>query len=138
MERNWNGRIEHLFILEEPRAGSLPEARIQGQLDGLQECLGQIAADHLHYIDCGNISAVSMTGVVEMLQKVPDSHHIAILSFNDEAAYGALQAARKSDREADVVIIGQGADRLIHEELRNPSSCLIGSTAYMPERYGEN
>ena len=34
---SWNGRIDQLLVLEEPRAGSLPEARIQGQLDGLQE-----------------------------------------------------------------------------------------------------
>ncbi len=137
VEQNWNGRIDHLFILEEPRAGSLPEARIQGQLDGLQDYLGQIPVDQLHYIDCGNVSAVSETGVVERLQTMPDCHHIAIISFNDEAAYGALQAARKNAREADVVIVGQGADRLIHSELRNPNSRLIGSTAYMPERYGE-
>jgi ribose transport system substrate-binding protein len=137
VRREWHGRIDHLFVLEEPRAGSLPEARVQGQLDGLQECLGQVPGDQVHYIDCGNTSAISEAGVAEMLQRMPDGRHIAIISFNDEAAYGALQAARKSDRESDVVIVGQGADRLIHGELRNPESRLIGSTAYMPERYGE-
>jgi ribose transport system substrate-binding protein len=133
----WNGRIDHLIVLEEPRAGSLPEARIQGQLDGLQEILGQIPAEQLHYIDCGNTSTISETGVAKHLQNMSECHHIAIISFNDEAAFGALQAARKSNRESDVVIVGQGADRLVHRELRDPESRLIGSTAYMPERYGE-
>ncbi|MCB8968884.1 MAG: substrate-binding domain-containing protein [Ardenticatenaceae bacterium] len=132
----WNGRIDHLLVLEEPRAGSLPEARIQGQLDGLQEVLHQLPA-MVHHIDCGNTSAISETGVTELLHRVPDSHHIAVISFNDEAAFGALQAARKANRESDIVIVGQGADRLVHEEIRNPQSRLIGSTAYMPERYGE-
>jgi ribose transport system substrate-binding protein len=68
---------------------------------------------------------------------MPDSRHIAIISFNDEAAFGALQAARKAKREPDVVIVGQGADRLVRKEIRDPQSRLIGSTAYMPERYGE-
>jgi ribose transport system substrate-binding protein len=68
---------------------------------------------------------------------MPDSRHIAIISFNDEAAFGALQAARKARREADVAIVGQGADRLIRKEIRDSQSRLIGSTAYMPERYGE-
>ena len=68
---------------------------------------------------------------------LPDCHHIAIVAFNDEAAFGALQAARKVNREQDVVIVGQGAERLVHTELRDPESRLIGSTAYMPERYGE-
>lgn len=133
----WNGRIDHLLVLEEPRAGSLPEARIQGQLDGLQEIVDQLSAEHIQHIDCGNTSAISEKGVAEALQKMPDKHQIAIVSFNDEAALGALQAARNADREADVVIVGQGADRLIRSEIRDPKSRLIGSTAYMPERYGE-
>ncbi len=136
--REWNGRIQHLIILEEPRAGSLPEARIQGQLDGLKEELAQLPeAECVHTIDCGNTCAISEAGVTKVLQSLPDSRHIAIVSFNDEAALGALQAARKMNREADVVIVGQGADRLIRGEIRDPHSRLIGSTAYMPEKYGE-
>jgi ribose transport system substrate-binding protein len=115
----------------------LPEARIQGQLDGLQETLGKITAERTHMIDCGNTSEISEKGVAEQLRKTPNAHHIAIVSFNDEAAFGALQAARKADREKDVVIVGQGADRLIRRDIRDPDSRLIGSTAYMPERYGE-
>ncbi len=136
--QQWHGRIDHLLILEEPRAGSLPEARIQGQLDGLREAVPQLpAAEQTHFIDCGNTTAVSEAGVAKLLQTLPDSHHIAVISFNDEAALGALQAARQANREADVVIVGQGADRLVRGEIRNPQSRLIGSTAYMPERYGE-
>jgi len=46
-------------------------------------------------------------------------------------------AARQLRREADVVIVGQGADRRVREELRQPGSRIVGSTAYEPERYGE-
>jgi ribose transport system substrate-binding protein len=136
--QEWNGRIQHLLILEEPRAGSLPEARIQGQLAGLQEVVGPIPIEVMHHLDCGNTSGVSATAVSATLATLPHSHHIAIVCFNDEAAFGALQAARKAKRESDVVIVGQGADRLIHSEIRHEASRLIGSTAYMPERYGEN
>lgn len=135
--QEWNGRIDHLLVLEEPRAGSLPEARIQGQLNALQETLGSLPNDRVFYLDSGNTSVVSETAVANTLQTIPESHHIAIVSFNDEAAFGALQAARKVNREQDIVIVGQGADRLIHAEIRNKQSRLIGSTAYMPERYGE-
>lgn len=135
--REWGGSIDHLLILEEPRAGSLPEARIQGQLDGLRETLGQGPPDSIHHIDCGNVNVVSEAAVAEWLPSIPNGHHIAVVSFNDEAAFGALQAARRANREADVVIVGQGADRLAHGEIRDPMSRLIGSTAYMPERYGE-
>lgn len=135
--RKWNGRIDHLLVLEEPRAGSLPEARIQGQLNGLQEVVGPIAASSTHYLDCGNTSGVSETAVSTTLPTIPHARHIAIICFNDEAALGALQAARKNQRERDVVIVGQGGDRLIRSEIRNSRSRIIGSTAYMPERYGE-
>jgi ribose transport system substrate-binding protein len=133
----WGGRIDHLLVLEEPRAGSLPEARIQGQMDGLRETLGQLPTNSIHLIDCGNVSAVSVAAVAAWLPTVCDAHQIAVISFNDEAAFGALQAARHVNREDDIVIVGQGADRLVHHEIRDPRSRLIGSTAYMPERYGE-
>lgn len=135
--QEWNGRISHLIVLEEPRAGALPEARIQGQLDGLQEVLGPLPAEIMSFIDCGNTSAISEAGTAALLQTIPNSHQIAIIPFNDEAAFGALRAARRFNRESDVVIVGQGADRLIRPEIRNPKSRLIGATAYMPERYGE-
>ncbi|MEM7334672.1 MAG: sugar ABC transporter substrate-binding protein [Chloroflexota bacterium] len=137
IQKEWHGRIEQLLVLEEPRAGSLPEARIQGQLDGLQEMIGPISNEKIQYLDCGNTSEVSETAVGAHIKNVPSSAHIAIISFNDEAAFGALQATRKAEREKDVVIVGQGADRLIHAEIRNEASRLIGSTAYMPEKYGE-
>jgi ribose transport system substrate-binding protein len=33
--------------------------------------------------------------------------------------------------------VGQGADRALIEELRDPHGPLIGATAFMPEDYGE-
>lgn len=72
-----------------------------------------------------------------MLRAWPRDRRIAVISFNDEAAVGAMRAVRALDRVEDVVIVGQGADRLGREEICRPDSRLIGSTAYMPERYGE-
>jgi ribose transport system substrate-binding protein len=71
------------------------------------------------------------------LRELSGQRRLAVLSFNDDAAIGALSAARQLGREADVVIVGQGADRLVRKELRQPDSHIVGSTAYWPERYGE-
>ncbi len=136
VQETWLGRVDCLFVLEEPRAGSLPEARIQGQLDGLQEIIGTLPAENMCFIDCGNTSAISEQGVADALRDLPDARHIGIVSFNDEAALGALQAARKAGRESHVAIVGQGADRLVRREIRDSQSRLIGSTAYRPEQYG--
>ncbi|MBE2220909.1 MAG: substrate-binding domain-containing protein [Anaerolineae bacterium] len=137
IQKNWAGKLETLLVLVEPRAGSLPEARIQGQLDGLAEIIGSLNDKKVITLDCGNTTAMSETIVQRTLEKLPDDHQIGVISFNDEVAFGALQAARKLHRESDLVIVGQGADRLIRDEIREPNSRLIGSTAYMPERYGE-
>jgi ribose transport system substrate-binding protein len=71
------------------------------------------------------------------LHALPELHHIAVICFNDDAAIGALRAAQKLQREQDLAIVGQGADRLIRDELRRQGARIVGSTAFMPERYGE-
>lgn len=74
---------------------------------------------------------------MKLLENDPNGHRFAVLCFNDDAAIGALRAARRLGREQDVVIAGQGADRRVRAELRQEESRIIGSTAYRPERYGE-
>lgn len=133
---NWSGRIDMLIVLEEPRAGALPAARIQGQLDGLASRIGPIDPSHICHLDSSNTLEVSHEAMLGLLAAQPDSRHLAVLSFNDEAAVGALLAAHEAGREADVVIVGQGGDRRVREEIRRKGSRLIGSTAYMPENYG--
>jgi ribose transport system substrate-binding protein len=137
VQANWQGKIDRLIVLEEPRAGSLPAARIQGQLAGLQEIAGAIPPHRILLLNSGNTSSVSQAEMERALQTLPDLHRIAVICFNDDAAMGVLRAAQALDREDDLAIVGQGADRLIRDELRRPGARIIGSTAFMPERYGE-
>jgi ribose transport system substrate-binding protein len=133
---HWNGDLEQLIVLEEQRPGALVAARIQGQLDGLQEAVGSVPADRILYLDSGNTTEISQANMLQALQALPDARRLAVISFNDDAAFGALCAARELGREDDVVIVGQGADRIVREEIRHPDSRLVGSTAYWPEQYG--
>lgn len=136
LQREWDGKFEIALVLEEPRAGAPVATRMQGQIDGLKEVLGQISAEKFIFLDSGNTHLISEHAVCSALKEWPDSHMIPILCFNSDATSGALQAVRKLNREQDVVIIGQGADRFVLREIRRPDSRIIGSTAYMPERYG--
>ena len=133
---NWGGVFDRLIVLEEPRPGALVAARIQGQLDGLQGIVGKVPASKTTYLDSGNTTEISQAHMLETLERLPGEHRLAVISFNDDAAYGALSAAREAGREQDVVIVGQGADRIVRKELLRPDSRLIGSSAYWPERYG--
>jgi ribose transport system substrate-binding protein len=137
IKKQWQGRLDRLIVLEEQRAGALPAARIQGQLDGLQAVVGEIPAEQITHLESGNRSDISERRMIKALKKWADEHHLAVVSFNDDAALGALLAARKTNREEDVAIVGQGADRMIRPEIRRPNSRVIGSTAYMPEKYGD-
>jgi len=88
-------------------------------------------------LDSGNTNRISETRTDEVLQALPRGYRFAVICFNDDAAYGALRAARNLGREADIAIVGQGCDRIIRNELRKRTTAIIGSTAFMPERYGD-
>jgi ribose transport system substrate-binding protein len=134
---HWNGQIDRVLSLIEPRAGTLPAARIQGQLEGLQSIIGNLPPEQLITLDCGNTVDVAEKQMLAALKDLPNAHRLAVISFNDDAAIGALNAVCRSHRQGDVVIVGQGADRRVREALRDPQSRIIGSTAYWPEQYGE-
>lgn len=132
----WDGCFDTLIVLEESRAGSLPEARIQGQLDGLEAVVGSVPEEKVITLESGNTSSFSEAQVMKALENEHDGR-IAMICFNDDAAIGGLRAVRRLEREEEVVIVGQGADRRVREELRRPGTRIIGSTAYRPECYGE-
>lgn len=137
IKTHWGGAVDYVVALEEKRAGALPAARIQGQFYGLEEIIGEIPAGRRIYLDSGNNVQTSFENVHRTLFNIPPQARLAFVCFNDDAAIGALKAVRELGREQYVAIVGQNADRQIHQEIRDPNSPIIGSTAFMPERYGE-
>lgn len=137
IEQHWACQFDQLIILDEPRAGALPAARIHGQLDGLQSIVGEVPAEKRLVLNSGNTDKIAEEQMLAALKLLPAAHRLAVISFNDDTASGALNAARKLHREGDVVIVGQGADRRVREELHDPQSRIIGSTTFSPELYGE-
>jgi ribose transport system substrate-binding protein len=134
IQEHWQGHYDYLLVLEEKRAGALPAARIQGQLEGLREIV-ESHPKQTFYVDSGNTSEISYQHGLETLQALGPAR-LAVLSFNDDAALGALRAVQELTWK-DVAIVGQGADRMVRSELRKADSPIIGSTAFHPEKYGE-
>jgi ribose transport system substrate-binding protein len=137
LREHWEGQYDQLVILDEPRAGALPATRIQGQLDGLVSILGPVPPGKQVVRHSGNTRETSLQVMKAVLADLPEPSRVAVLSFNDDAAIGALEAARQQGLEDRIVIVGQGADRRVREELSQPGSRIIGSTTYTPEKYGE-
>lgn len=134
--QHWGGQFDMVLCLEEARAGMGPASRIQAQLDMLTAALGPVPDAKIMHLESGNSSTVSEAAIVTALARLPDMRRIAVLTFNDDAALGALLGARRVGREQDIVLTGQGGDRSLREELAKPDSRIIGATTYHPERYG--
>ncbi len=132
----WTGKYDRVIIMEEPRAGALPASRTTGQIAGLESRLGKIPPELQIRLNCANTVEISEAETRATLQNLPNAHRLVILSFNDDAALGAMEAAVHLGREADVTIVGLGADRLVRSLMEQPGSRIIGSTAFLPEQYG--
>jgi ribose transport system substrate-binding protein len=136
IQQEWGGVIDTLIALEHPRAGQLPASRMQGQRDGVESIIGAVDPDCVITLDSGNTSGISEAAMRHALDSLPRNRRVAVICFNDDAAVGAIEAARKAYRTHEVLIVGQGADRRLRDELRREGTRIVGSTAFHPERYG--
>jgi ribose transport system substrate-binding protein len=133
---NWGGRVDELLLLELPKAGHVPNARILGSLLGVIERVVGLANRQVRVIRTNGHMSVAHERVRAYLQKTK-AKRILVSAINDPCALGALQAFREAGREMHCAVVGQNASQEVHSELRNPQSRLIGSVAYFPERYGD-
>ncbi len=133
----WYGKVDYVFVLEEKRAGPLPAARIQGQIHGLEQRLEILVDEQKVLLDSGNTTKRSFEQTLNALNQIESDAKIAVLCFNDDAALGALAAFKKLNREDRAAIVGQGADGLMRQKIKDQVPSIVGSTAFMPEQYGK-
>ena len=137
IEKHWHGEVDYIVVLEQQRAGSLPAMRVQGQVDGLLEIVADSIQDKIVTVDSDNTSDGTYQAMLSVFSQIEPQSTIAVICFNDDAAIGALLAARDEGFEKQLLLIGQGADRRLRTEMRKPNSPIVGATAYRPEAYGD-
>lgn len=139
VREHWQGELDRLIVLDEPRTGLFAATRLRSQQEGLQSIIGPLPEDRILHLDCGNTAETTEVRLrtVFLDRVLTGAHRIAVISINDDAAIGAIAAARGMGRADDIIVVGQGADRRAREEMLHPDSRLVGSTSYTPERYGE-
>lgn len=137
VQQHWDGRLDRLLKLESRRVGSLGNARLQGQLDGLTGVLGPLPAERIVAVDSPTILAEAVPAIAALLPGISTDERVAIIAINDDAALGALAAFERSGRLDQVAAVGQNADLLARAALRRPGYPFVGSTSYNPETYGE-
>lgn len=137
IRKDWDGNFDYLIVVQQSRAGQLPAMRINGQIDGLASVLSHIPENRVIVVDFDNTDDSAYEVVCDVLQDLPTDSHIAMICFNDDAAVGALAAARITQHVDTLRLVGQGADRRLRTEMRRRTLALVGATAFSPESYGE-
>ena len=137
VQRDWGGAFDYLIVVAQRRTGKLPAMRIDGQLDGMASVLGVIPLACKIVVDFDNTAQHAHAVVREMLASLPPTARVAMICFNDDAAVGALEAARETGYISRLRLVGQGADRRLRDEMRHGEAALVGATAFCPEAYGE-
>jgi len=118
---HWAGALDLLLCLVDPRAGSIPAARLQGGRDGLEAVLGPIPDERVITLPCPTLMHEAQASIAAQLPNVlahadrlasgaaaasgahqpptsifhlpsSASAHVAIIAHNDDAALGALNA----------------------------------------------
>jgi ribose transport system substrate-binding protein len=135
-ETRWNGMVDELLLLELPKAGQLPNARVLGSLLGVLERCAGVTHRQIKVLKTNGHEGAAYEKVRNYLKKT-SAERILVSAINDPCALGALLAFREAGREDQCAITGQNASEEVHLELQNKNSGLIGSVGYFPERYGE-
>jgi ribose transport system substrate-binding protein len=127
---------EGYFIEGElPQSGPIPAMRTGGQVAGFLASVPGFDPSHVLKFDSKNTLDESFTQTNNLLGKIPAGVPIMGTAINDQATTGILRAVKGGGREADVVVVGLGADE--KETLANEAA-FVASVGSFPERYGNS
>lgn len=135
-EKNWKGRVDEIFLIGLPQAGSLPEGRLTGTLLGIREVLPNLTEWKVTSLN-GNGQFEASFEAVKSALKNNSSRRILVSAINDPSAMGAVEAFRQAGRLEDCAVMGQNGSVEARIEMRRRGTRLVGSVGYFPERYGE-
>ncbi len=133
--RRWSGNLDLSVILDIPGNSPAQQARVIGMLEGLRQKVAVPDKRVLHLrIDRERADGEAL--MRRVLSQRPAAKRIAVLSYNDMNALGALRAVEAAKRSEQVLILSQGGVAEAREQLRKPRSPLWGAVAHFPERFG--
>jgi ribose transport system substrate-binding protein len=135
-KRHWAAEVDEVLLVELRRAGSLPKARMRGALAGLKSVLPLPDSVRTVPIDGDGQFQTALERVRKHLT-MSRAKRVLVTAANDSSALGAMRAFQEAGRAKECVVAGQNAEPEARAELRDPSTRLIASVAYFPEKYGD-
>ena len=132
---------EGYFILGDlPQSGAVPAMRTGGQLAGFLAAVEGFPDDHVIKIDTKNTLEESFTQTNNVLGRIPAGVPIMATAINDQATTGILRAVKQAGREADLIVVGMGADETADHggraDLRRLGRLLPGALRQLPDPDG--
>jgi ribose transport system substrate-binding protein len=137
VRENWYSELDEIVLLELARAGNLPRMRLTGILVGLSSFLPAAKNCRITHLDGDGELGPSFEAVRRHLRSTRARRQL-VGAINDPSALGALRAFQEAGRSECCAIMGHNASPEGRAELRQPSTRLLGSVAFFPERYGED
>jgi ribose transport system substrate-binding protein len=135
-KQHWQTGIDEIVLVQLERAGSLPKMRVTGMLVGMKEVFPALEQCRVTSID-GDGKLGDTFEKMRRHLRTSRSRRCLVGAINDPSALGALRAFQEAGRTDSCAIMGQNASPEGRAELREPSTRLVGSVAYFPEKYGE-
>jgi len=133
--KNWQGSVDEILLIEIRRAGSVPQSRIVGTIEGITETLRPSHHGKVIHMDGDGQFGTTLECVRKYL-RTSRAKHILVGAANDSGALGALRAFEEAGRISECAIASQNAEPEGRAEMREPHTRLIGSVAFFPEQYG--
>lgn len=132
----WGGKVDEIILLEQRRAGPLPNSRVSGTVIGITEVLPEAKQCPTTYLD-GDGTLERSLMVVRNHLRYSRAKRVLVGAIDDVCAIGALRALEEAGCADCCAVMGQNAAPEARIEMRRPDSRLIGSVAYFPEKYGD-
>ena len=132
----WGGEVDEIILVEQRRAGPIPQGRLVGSIDGMFEVLPSARHCRLVNLDGDSDFGKSLATVRKHLT-FSKAKHVLVAALDDTSALGALRAFEEVGRVDGCAVVGQNAAPEARCELRRKETRLIGSVGYFPELYGD-
>jgi ribose transport system substrate-binding protein len=133
---DWEGQVDWALGLDLPEAGLLVQSRITGAFEGIRAGVPNLPVECFVRMDGRGMRDRSHRLIADFLERHPRDRHILIAATTDTSALGALDAVREAKREKHVAIVGQDCIAEAIDEMKQPSSALIGSVSHEAVSYG--
>ncbi len=132
VKEKWNCTYDSYVSFESTIAADRSRLRMEGYSQGFSAICPITNPQIGRAIDTEPAAKSAMTTVLEGM---PGKSKIVVVAVNDDAALGALDAAKTAGREGDVWVSAQGAEPKVRDLIRSDEH-YIGDAAYFPEQFG--